>query len=335
MNTFGRNFRVTTFGESHGAAIGVVIDGCPPGFAISENEIQYYLDKRKPGQSDLVTPRKEADAVQILSGVFQGYTLGTPICLLIQNTSMKSADYDELQEIFRPGHADRGYFEKYGIRDHRGGGRSSGRETAARVAAGAIARRYLEKEGIIISGSLTSVHGEEVPERMEQVIRDARDQGESVGGVVSLVVSGCPPGLGDPVFGKLDALIAYAMMGIGGVKAVEIGSGVMAASMTGSEHNDQITSEGYLSNNAGGILGGSSSGQDILVRLSIKPTPSIRTLQQTVDTNGMERKISVKGRHDPCIAVRIVPVAEAMMALVLMDALLEQRKIIPDCRQEP
>jgi chorismate synthase len=335
MNTFGRNFRVTTFGESHGAAIGVVIDGCPPGFAISENEIQYYLDKRKPGQSDFVTPRKEADAVQILSGVFQGYTLGTPICLLIQNTSMKSADYDELQEIFRPGHADRGYFEKYGIRDHRGGGRSSGRETAARVAAGAIARRYLEKEGIIISGSLTSVHGEKVPERMEQVIRDARDQGESVGGVVSLVVSGCPPGLGDPVFGKLDALIAYAMMGIGGVKAVEIGSGVMAASMTGSEHNDQITSEGYLSNNAGGILGGISSGQDILVRLSIKPTPSIRTLQQTVDTNGMERKISVKGRHDPCIAVRIVPVAEAMMALVLMDALLEQRKIIPDCRQEP
>ena len=300
MNTFGRNFRVTTFGESHGAAIGVVIDGCPPGFAISEKEIQYYLDKRKPGQSDLVTPRKEADAVQILSGVFQGYTLGTPICLLIQNTSMKSADYDELQEIFRPGHADRGYFEKYGIRDHRGGGRSSGRETAARVAAGAIARRYLEKEGIIISGSLTSVHGEKVPERMEQVIRDARDQGESVGGVVSLVVSGCPPGLGDPVFGKLDALIAYAMMGIGGVKAVEIGSGVMAASMTGSEHNDRDDFRGYLS-----IMQEVSLGDLIWTGYSCsaqhQTDPSIRTLQQTVDTNGMERKISVRESMIPVL----------------------------------
>ncbi len=335
MNTFGRNFRVTTFGESHGAAIGVVIDGCPPGFSLSEEDIQVYLDKRKPGQSDLVTPRKEADAVHILSGVFEGKTLGTPICLLIQNTSMKSADYDELKDVFRPGHADRGYFEKYGIRDHRGGGRSSGRETAARVAAGAVARRFLEKKGITISASLTSVHGEQTPEGIEQIIRDARDRGESVGGVVSLVVSGCPSGLGDPVFGKLDALIAYAMMGIGGVKAVEIGSGVQAASMTGSEHNDQMTSEGYLSNNAGGIFGGISSGQDILVRLSIKPTPSIRALQQTINTSGMERTISVKGRHDPCIAVRIVPVAEAMMALVLMDVLLEQRKIVPDCRQEP
>ncbi len=334
MNTFGRNFRVTTFGESHGVAIGAVIDGCPPGFSLSADDIQAYLDKRRPGSSDLVTSRNEADTVSILSGVFEGKTLGTPICLLISNTSMRSSDYDELKEIFRPGHADRGYFQKYGIRDHRGGGRSSGRETAARVAAGAVARRYLETEGITISGILSSVHGKSDPGEIEQTIRDARDRGESVGGVVSLVVSGCPPGLGDPVFGKLDALIAYALMGIGGVKAVEIGSGVRAAFMTGSEHNDQMTSDGYRSNNAGGILGGISSGQDILVRLSVKPTPSITSLQQTVDIHGKDRTISVKGRHDPCIAVRIVPVAEAMMALVLMDALLEQRKISRDCRPE-
>jgi len=330
VNTFGSNFKVTTFGESHGAAIGVVIDGCPPGFSISETDIQIFLDKRRPGQSDLVTPRQEADAVQILSGVFEGKTLGTPICLLIHNTSMKSSDYDELKEIFRPGHADRGYLQKFGIRDHRGGGRSSGRETAARVAAGAVARLYLQKKGIIISGSLIEVHGEKNPDAIEKAIRDARDTGESVGGIVQLQVSGCPAGLGDPVFGKLDARIAYAMMGIGGVKAVEIGSGVQASKMIGSDHNDQMTPEGYCSNHAGGILGGISTGQEILVRLSVKPTPSVRTLQRTIGTDGFEKTLSVHGRHDPCIAVRIVPVAEAMMALVLMDVLLEQRKIDPD-----
>lgn len=335
MNTFGQNFRVTTFGESHGVATGVVIDGFPPGFQISTDKIQAFLDKRRPGQSELVTPRKEADKVQILSGVFEGKTLGTPVCLLIQNTSMISSDYEELKEVFRPGHADRGYYEKYGIRDHRGGGRSSGRETAARVAAGAVARCYLENEGIIINGILSSVHGETTREGIERAIIKARDEGDSVGGVVSLVVSGCPPGLGDPVFGKLDAMIAFAMMGIGGVKAVEIGSGVKASAMTGSEHNDQMSAQGYLSNNAGGILGGISTGQDIIVRLSIKPTPSIQTPQHTIDLAGNDRVISVKGRHDPCIAVRVVPVAEAMMALVLMDALLEMRKIMPDCGQEP
>lgn len=334
MNTFGRNFRVTTFGESHGTAIGVVIDGCPPGFRISESDIQAFLDKRRPGQSDLVTPRKEDDAVQILSGVFEGKTLGTPICLMIQNSAMKSDDYATIRTLFRPGHADRGYMQKYGIRDHRGGGRSSGRETAARVAAGAIARLYLEKEGVLISGSLLEVYGKTTPEGMEEAIRNARDKGESVGGVVQLSVTGCPPGLGDPVFGKLDACIAFAMMGIGGVKAVEIGSGLEAANMTGTQHNDQMTPDGYLSNNAGGILGGISSGQEILVRLAVKPTPSVRTPQQTIDTRGCAREISVQGRHDPCIAVRIVPVAEAMMALVLMDAFLEQRKITPDCLQE-
>lgn len=334
MNTFGRNFRITTFGESHGVAIGVVIDGCPPGFSLSESDIQPFLDKRKPGQSDLVTPRKEADRVQILSGVFEGKTLGTPICLLIQNTSMRSTDYDELRELFRPGHADRGYMEKYGIRDHRGGGRSSGRETAARVAAGGVATLYLAQYGIRIFGHLLQVHGETTPEGIEKAIRTARDNGDSVGGIISINVSGCPPGLGDPVFGKLDALIAYAMMGIGGVKAVEIGSGTMAADMNGSEHNDQMTPEEYLSNNAGGILGGISTGQDILVRLTIKPTPSVRAVQKTIDIHGENRDISVHGRHDPCIAVRIVPVAEAMMALVLMDALLEQRKIFPGFLKE-
>ncbi|NLV25625.1 MAG: chorismate synthase [Methanomicrobiales archaeon] len=335
MNTFGHNFRVTTFGESHGAAIGVVIDGCPPGFSLSESDIQPFLDKRRPGQNDLVTPRKESDEIQILSGIFDGKTLGTPICLLIHNTSMKSADYDELKDLFRPGHADRGYMEKYGIRDHRGGGRSSGRETAARVAAGGVAALFLAQYKIRIIGTLLQVKGETTQDGIEKVIRTARDYGESVGGIIGITVSGCPPGLGDPVFGKLDALIAYAMMGIGGVKAVEIGSGITAAVMTGSQHNDQMTPDGYLSNNAGGILGGISTGQEILVRLTVKPTPSVRTVQKTIDTQGFEKTISVQGRHDPCIAVRIVPVAEAMMSLVLIDAFLEQRKINPHFMQEP
>ena len=327
MNTFGRNFRVTTFGESHGVAIGAVIDGCPPGLSLSESDIQPFLDRRRPGSSDLVTPRKEDDSVSILSGVFEGKTLGTPIALLISNTSMRSSDYEKFRDIFRPGHADRGYFEKYGIRDHRGGGRSSGRETAARVAAGAVASTFLNAKGITISGHLTAVHGIEDKEDMNSAILTARDQGESLGGVITLTVAGCTPGLGDPVFYKLDALIAFALMGIGGVKAVEIGSGVKAAGMTGSEHNDEMSPEGYLSNNAGGILGGISTGQDILVRISVKPTPSIRKPQRTIDQYGASQLISVDGRHDPCIAVRIVPVAEAMLALVIMDGLLEQRKI--------
>lgn len=327
MNTFGRNFRVTTFGESHGTAIGAVIDGCPPGFSLSEDDIQPFLDRRRPGSSDLVTPRKEDDSVTILSGVFEGKTLGTPIALLINNSSMRSSDYEKFRDIFRPGHADRGYLEKYGIRDHRGGGRSSGRETACRVAAGAVAVKILISKGITVCGNLSSVNGIEDKEEMDAAILKARDQGESLGGIITLKVTGCPPGLGDPVFYKLDAFIAFAMMGIGGVKAVEIGSGINAAIMSGSEHNDEMSPEGYLSNNAGGILGGISTGQDILVRISIKPTPSIRKTQHTIDTSGKERLISVDGRHDPCIAVRIVPVAEAMLALVIMDALLEQRKI--------
>jgi chorismate synthase len=334
MNTFGRNFCVTTYGESHGPAIGAVVDGCPPGFLLCEEDIQVFLEKRRPGQSDLVSPRDEKDRVEILSGVFEGRTLGTPISLLIRNKSMNSSDYDYLRDIYRPGHADRGYMEKFGCRDHRGGGRSSGRETAGRVAAGAIASRYLLEAGITISGTLSEVYGKKSKDEIEAIIRKARDIGDSVGGVVSLVVSGCPPGLGDPVFYKLDALIAFALMGIGGVKAVEIGSGVLAAGMAGSEHNDQMSPGGYMSNNSGGILGGISTGQDILVKISIKPTPSISIKQQTVDCQGIGREISVKGRHDPCIAVRIVPVAEAMLALVIIDALLEQRKIKPGVIKE-
>ena len=327
MNTFGRNFRVTTYGESHGAGIGAVIDGCPPGLLLNEDDIQPFLDRRRPGQNDLVSPRDEKDRVEILSGVFEGKTLGTPLSLLIRNTSMKSSDYDLFRMVYRPGHADRGYMDKYGLRDHRGGGRSSGRETAARVAAGAVACKFLAGRGIAISGNLVEVYGKTNQAEMEEIIRKARDSGDSVGGSISLVASGCPPGIGDPVFYKLDALIAFALMGIGGVKAVEIGSGVRAAAMTGSEHNDQMNPDRYESNNAGGILGGISTGQEILVRITVKPTPSISKKQQTVDFEGSSREISIHGRHDPCIALRIVPVAEAMLSLVLIDALLEQIKI--------
>jgi len=334
MNTFGRNFRVTTFGESHGAAIGAVIDGCPPGILLSEENIQPFLDRRRPGQNDLVSPRDEKDRVEILSGVYEGRTLGTPISLIIRNKSMNSSDYDYLKTIYRPGHADRGYMEKFGFRDHRGGGRSSGRETAARVAAGAVACRYLNSMGITITGTLVEVYGKKGKDEIEDIIRKARDSGDSVGGVISLVISNCPPGLGDPVFYKLDALIAFALMGIGGVKAVEIGSGVKASTMTGSEHNDRMRPERYESNNAGGILGGISTGQDILVRISIKPTPSISIKQQTIDYEGTMQEITVKGRHDPCIAVRIVPVAEAMLSLVILDTILEQRKIRPGITRE-
>lgn len=326
LNTFGRSFRVTTFGESHGAAIGAVIDGCPPGVPLSISDIQPFLDRRRPGSSDLVSPRREPDLVEILSGVFEGHTLGTPIALLIRSESARSSDYDQLRDLYRPGHADRTYFEKYGIRDHRGGGRSSGRETAARVGAGAVAAICLKLRGISISGKIIEIHGNCDPEGFDHEIRSARDRGDSVGGIISLTITGCPPGLGDPVFGKLDALFAAALMSIGGVKGIEIGAGFAAARMCGSEHNDPMTPGGYLSNYAGGILGGISSGQDISIRLAVKPTPSICSPQNTVDQSGNPRTIIVGGRHDPCIALRIVPVAEAMAALVLIDVLLEQDK---------
>lgn len=326
MNTFGRNFRCTTFGESHGAGVGVVIDGCPSRMALSEQDIQPLLDRRKPGTSDLVSPRKESDAVEILSGVFQGMTTGTPIALLVKNENTRSSDYEAIKDSFRPGHADITYFEKYGIRDYRGGGRSSGRETLARVAAGAVALKYLGLNGITIQGSAIEVNGKTTPDAMAEAIRDAKSRGDSVGGIVEIRAHGCPPGLGDPVFGKLDAGIAGALMGIGSVKGVEIGSGFSAARMLGSEHNDPMDESGYLSNNAGGILGGISTGQDIVVRIAVKPTPSISLPQKTRNTSGTATEINILGRHDPCIVPRIIPVAEAMLALVLVDALLEQKK---------
>jgi chorismate synthase len=332
MNTFGRSFRVTTYGESHGAAIGAVIDGCPPHIPLTPADIQPYMDRRRPGSSDLVTPRKEKDEVEILSGVFEGKTLGTSISLLIRNESAHSSDYDHLRDIFRPGHADRTFYEKYGIRDHRGGGRSSGRETAARVGAGAIASICLKQRGIFVSAKLVEVHGVLDPALFDDEIRAARDKGDSVGGIISLTITGCPSGLGDPVFGKLDALLAGALMGIGGVKGIEIGSGFAASKMLGSEHNDPMTPDGYCSNNAGGILGGISNGQNIELRLAVKPTPSIRSEQQTIDLHHNSQKIVVGGRHDPCIALRIVPVAEAMAALVIIDVLLEQEKYSSWCR---
>ena len=326
MNTFGNNFRITTFGESHGPALGVVIDGCPAGMALSDSDIQPFLDRRRPGTSPLSSPRKEGDKVEILSGIFEGKTTGTPIALMVRNENPQSKDYEELREKFRPGHADFTYQEKYGIRDHRGGGRSSGRETLSRVAAGAVAMKCLAKRGITITGTIREVHGKTVPAEMEQEILAAKAAGDSVGGIVQVTATGCPTGLGDPVFGKLDALIAGAMMGIGAVKGVEIGNGFNAARKFGSENNDQMTADGFLSNHAGGILGGISSGQDIVVRIAVKPTPSIAKIQQTRDIHGNVVDISVGGRHDPCIVPRIVPVAEAMLALVLIDCMLEQAK---------
>ena len=320
MNTFGRFFRCTTFGESHGPAIGVVIDGCPPGIPLTAADIQPLLDRRKPGQSPLTSPRGEEDRVEILSGTFEGVTTGTPIALLIRNKDVRSADYEALRETFRPGHADFTYLARYGIRDHRGGGRSSGRETAARVAAGAVAALLLSREGIVITSRVVHIHGATDPEAMENEIREASASGNSVGGVVEVRATGVAPGLGDPVAGKLDAAIAAAMMGIGAVKGVEIGDGFAASEALGSENNDSIRPDGFGSNHAGGILGGISSGQEIIVRIAVKPTPSIRHPQKSITVSGAPVTITVPGRHDPCIVPRIRPVAEAMLALVLVDA---------------
>ena len=326
MNTFGRSFRITTFGESHGKALGVVIDGCPPGIPLTEGDIQPFLDRRRPGKSPLESPREEPDRVEILSGIFQGKTTGAPLTLVVENRDAREEDYRELEEIFRPGHADFTYQAKYGIRDHRGGGRSSGRETVARVAAGAVAAKYLAGKGIKITGRILEIHGKRDPDAMTKEIEKARDEGDSVGGIAEVLVSGCPAGLGDPVFGKLDALLAHALMGIGAVKGVEIGEGFGAARMKGSKHNDAMTREGFATNHAGGILGGISTGQEIVARIAVKPTPSIAKTQRTLDRRGKEVSISIKGRHDPCIVPRILPVAESMVALVILDALLGQAK---------
>jgi chorismate synthase len=326
MNTFGRNFRITTFGESHGRALGAVIDGFPPGIPLDETDIQPLLDRRRPGRSPLTSPRQETDKVEILSGVFEGKTTGTPIAMIVRNRDARSEDYEELREVFRPGHADFTYHAKYGIRDHRGGGRSSGRETVGRVAAGALAMKYLAMHGITVAGRIVSVHGRTEPAAIESEILAAKNAGDSVGGIAEIVAKGCPAGLGDPVFGKLDAAIAGAMMGIGAVKGVGIGDGFSVAGTFGSENNDPMTKDGFATNHAGGILGGISSGQDIVVQIAVKPTPSIAKPQKTRDIRGNVVDISTGGRHDPCIVPRIIPVAEAMLALVLADCLLEQEK---------
>ncbi len=347
-NTFGTLFTVSTFGESHGPAIGCVIDGCPPGMLLSEADIQPDLDRRKPGTSRHVTQRQESDAVEILSGVFEGKTTGTPITLLIRNEDQRSKDYGNIVATFRPGHADYTYWQKYGIRDHRGGGRSSARLTAPAVGAGAIAKKWLfEKYGTLIRGYMSQLGEIEVPfqdwqhvhanpffaasddgaliARLEEYMDDLRKQGDSIGARVNVVAQHVPVGLGEPIYDKLDAEIAYAMMGINAVKGVEIGAGFGCITQKGSQHGDELTPDGFLGNNAGGILGGISSGQDISVSMAIKPTSSIRTPRNSIDQNGQASVVQTFGRHDPCVGIRATPIAEAMLALVLMDHALRHR----------
>ncbi|HZF76999.1 MAG TPA: chorismate synthase [Acetobacteraceae bacterium] len=354
-NTWGRLFRVTTWGESHGPAIGCVVDGCPPRIPLSEADIQPFLDRRRPGQSKFVTQRQEPDQVRILSGVFEGVTTGTPIALLIENQDQRSKDYGEIRDRFRPGHADLTYELKYGVRDHRGGGRSSARETAMRVAAGAVARRVLE--GVTIRAALVAIGGDAVDRarwdwaevdrnpffcpdpvaaaRWEERLTAARKSGSSLGAVVEVVADGVPPGLGAPIYGKLDADLAAALMGINAVKGVEIGAGFAAAALTGEENADEMRmGDGgevlFGSNRAGGILGGISTGQPVVARFAVKPTSSILTPRASVDRFGEEVEVLTKGRHDPCVGIRAVPVGEAMMALVLADHLLRHRAQNPE-----
>jgi chorismate synthase len=353
-NSFGHLFRFTTWGESHGPAIGCIVDGTPPGISLSEADIQPWLDRRRPGQSRFVTQRREPDQVRILSGVFEGQTTGTPISLFIENEDQRSKDYGEIKDKFRPGHADYTYWAKYGLRDYRGGGRSSARETASRVAAGAVARKVIEKvtgkpaeiRGALIQiGSQTIDRGRwdwaevdrnpffspdaEMIQPWSDLLDGLRKAGSSTGAIVEVVASGLPAGLGAPLYGKLDADLASAMMSINAVKGVEIGAGFAAAALTGEANADEMRmgNDGvtFASNNAGGILGGISSGQDIVVRFAVKPTSSILTPRHTVNTSGEDTEISTKGRHDPCVGIRAVPVGEAMMAIVLADHLLRHR----------
>jgi chorismate synthase len=345
-NSIGKLFSVTSFGESHGPAIGCIVDGCPPGLALSEADLQQDLDRRKPGTSRHTTQRREADEVQILSGVFEGVTTGTPIGLIIHNTDQRSKDYSEIMDRFRPGHADYTYTQKYGIRDYRGGGRSSARETAMRVAAGGIAKKYLrQRHGVEIRGYLSQlgpIQAElkewsaveqnaffcpdpaRVPE-LEAYMDELRKEGNSVGARINVVASGVPVGLGEPIFDRLDADIAHAMMSINAVKGVEIGDGFACVAQKGTEHRDEMTPDGFASNHAGGVLGGISSGQDILVSIALKPTSSLRLPGQTVNRQGEPVEVVTKGRHDPCVGIRATPIAEAMLAIVLMDHLLRHR----------
>lgn len=345
-NTIGKNFTVTSFGESHGPAIGCIIDGCPPGLPLTEADIQPDLERRRPGKTRHTTQRREADQVKILSGVFEGITTGTPIGLMIQNTDQRSQDYSDIAQKFRPGHADYTYIQKYGIRDYRGGGRSSARETAMRVAAGAIAKRYLALSfDIHVKGYLSALGAnrtdklnwpdvEENPffwpdnaqvPMLEDYMDRLRKSGDSVGAEVSVVATGMYPGMGEPVFDRLDADIAHALMGINAAKGVEIGAGFASVEQLGTEHRDEMTPDGFLSNNAGGILGGISSGQDIIAKVAFKPTSSIRLGGQTIDQHGASTDVITKGRHDPCVGIRAVPIAEAMLAIVLADHSIRQR----------
>jgi chorismate synthase len=345
-NTIGRVFTVTSFGESHGPAIGCVVDGCPPGLALSVDDIQHDLDRRKPGTSRHVTQRQESDTVEILSGVFEGKTTGTPIALLIRNEDARSKDYGNLIDTFRPGHADYTYWQKYGIRDHRGGGRSSARETAVRVAAAAIAKKWLrEKYGVVIRGYLSQLGPLEVPfkswgevsknpffsassevvPKLESFMDELRKAGDSVGARITTVAEHVPVGWGAPVYAKLDSDLAAALMSINAVKAVEIGAGFGSVTQRGSEHGDELTPEGFVTNHAGGILGGISTGQDVVVTIGIKPTSSIRVARRSIDKQGKPVTVETNGRHDPCVGIRATPIAEAMMALVLMDHALLHR----------
>jgi chorismate synthase len=345
-NTLGKLFCVTSFGESHGPAYGGIVDGCPPGLELAAEDIQKELDRRKPGTSRHVTQRRESDAIEILSGVFEGRTTGTPIGFVIRNEDQRSKDYSAIAETFRPGHADYTYWQKYGVRDPRGGGRASARETTVRVAAGAIARKWLgETCGVVIRGHMTQLGPIEIPFRawdevnqnaffsanldivpqLEAFMDELRAAGDSCGARVSVVAEGVPPGWGEPVYDRLDADIAYAMMGINAVKGVEIGAGFAAVTQRGSEHGDELTPEGFLSNNAGGMLGGISSGQDVVVSIALKPTSSIRVPRRSIDKRGKPVTVETTGRHDPCVGIRATPIAEAMLAIVLMDHALRHR----------
>ena len=345
-NTIGKIFSVTTFGESHGEALGCIIDGCPPGLSISREEIQAELDLRKPGSNKYTTQRKEPDEIEILSGIFEGKTTGTPIGLLVRNKDQKSKDYKNIKDVFRPSHADYSYFQKYGIRDYRGGGRSSARETVMRVAAGAIAKKYLKKiQKIEIFGFLSQIGDikissfsknqinknsffcpdKKIVSEIEDMIDSLRKSGDSIGAKISVMATNVPPGLGEPVFDKLDADLAHGLMGINAVKGVEIGRGFEVVSMRGTENRDEISPSGFMSNNSGGTTGGISTGQDIFASIALKPTSSIMSSGNTINKSGKSVKVQTKGRHDPCVGLRATPIAEAMVAITLMDHFLRNR----------
>ena len=344
-NTFGKLFTVTTFGESHGPALGATIDGCPAGIELTEADLQVDLDRRKPGKSRHTTQRREADQVRILSGVFEGRTTGTPIGLLIENTDQRSKDYGNIKDQFRPAHADYTYMHKYGLRDYRGGGRSSARETAMRVAAGAVAKKFLAGHGIAINGYLSQLGPIKLAcpdpsivndnpffcgqadkiEELEQFMDALRKSGDSIGAQITVIATGVEAGIGEPVFDRLDAELAHGLMSINAVKGVEIGDGFAVVAQRGTEHRDEMTPKGFLSNHAGGILGGISSGQDIIARIALKPTSSLHIPGQSIDLHGNSVEVITKGRHDPCVGIRATPIAEAMMALTIMDHFLRQR----------